>query len=142
LLNRILNKLTEEAGVDLVMTGGKHRRHNSDSLPSRSNSPAPAIKRARRIRESTSKSLRISDYEPVAQRVFALAVKSYKAFLSTEEGYPDKLQELTFAKQSWKVACKRAGIEMEHNEEIIKMVCHIICTTSISHVILDYPVLF
>ena len=81
-----------------------------------------AVKKARRVRDSNSKRLKIADYEPTARQIFALAVKAYKTQMSIVDGYPDKLEELTFAKQSWNEACEMAGIEIGHNEELIKMV--------------------
>jgi hypothetical protein len=78
----------------------------------------------RKIRESDSARGKMSDYEPAARKISAYAIKLYTGRVSTEDGYPDKMTELVWAKQAWNEACEHMGISMAYNHEIIKLVCH------------------
>ena len=102
------------------------KRTHTDS---QSRSPEPTGRKARKIRESDSARGKMSDYEPAARKISAYAIKLYTGRVSSEDGYPDKMTELIWAKQAWNDACEHMGISMAYNHEIIKLVGHDTCLT-------------
>ncbi|OBZ67923.1 hypothetical protein A0H81_12301 [Grifola frondosa] len=79
------------------------------------------IRKARKIQASVGKP-KAADYEEAAQEVLATAIKIFIGYLSTDNPYPDKMKELTYAKQAWSEACEWTGIQLESNTELIRMV--------------------
>ncbi|OBZ71020.1 hypothetical protein A0H81_09539 [Grifola frondosa] len=74
-----------------------------------------------KINESNGKP-KAADYEPTAQQVLRTVIKIHVGLLSTENPYPDRMQELVFAKQAWAEACEATKIYIEVNTELARMV--------------------
>ena len=66
----------------------------------------------------------VSDYEPDAQHILIQAILIYKALVSSKNAYPDKLTELTWAKQAWWEAADKLEIELAPNHECTKIVSY------------------
>ncbi|OBZ69791.1 hypothetical protein A0H81_10158 [Grifola frondosa] len=95
---------------------------DDDSRPSqRLHTDTIYIRKARKIQASVGKP-KAADYEEAAQEVLATAIKIFIGYLSTDNPYPDKMKELTYAKQAWSEACEWTGIQLESNTELIRMV--------------------
>jgi len=94
---------------------GKHPRPESPS-----HSPGP-IRKAIKLHSSRGRP-KASDYEHAAQEILSLAIKIYTSDLSSQNAYPDKMWELTSAKQAWIDACETCEIELGYNSELIKIV--------------------
>ncbi|OBZ72971.1 hypothetical protein A0H81_07163 [Grifola frondosa] len=90
------------------------------SMPS-SQEDVVYVRKARKIQASIGKP-KAADYEPAAQEVLAAAIKIFVGYLSTNHPYPDKMQELTFAKQAWTEACETTDIQLEVNSELTRMI--------------------
>jgi hypothetical protein len=101
--------------VMLSQGSGKHPRPESPS-----HSPGP-IRKARKLHSSRGRP-KASDYEHAAQEIISLAIKIYTSDLSSQNAYPDKMWELTSAKQAWIDACETCEIELGYNSKLIKIV--------------------
>lgn len=77
---------------------------------------------AQRIKELDGKP-KIGDYDSVTQEVHTLAVQVYKAHISSENAFPAKMDELRWAKDAWTHARCELDVDLQHNSELIKLVC-------------------
>lgn len=109
----------EEEDYDSDTPLAKHR-HIAGRVDADPRSEYP---KASRIREHVEgKRPRITDYEPDARHVLVQAVRIFKSLVSTENAYPDKLTELTWAKQAWWEAADDLEVELAPNRECVKIV--------------------
>ena len=62
------------------------------------------------------------DYEVAVQKVLSEAIPRYRGYLSTITPYPGPMEEMRWAKKSWKDACDECETWMALNDEITKLV--------------------
>lgn len=62
------------------------------------------------------------DYIRAVQEVLDYAVTLYKAKLTAENAYPDKLTERTWAKAAWKESARELDIPLKYHSTIIPLV--------------------
>jgi len=118
-------QLADEAGNELpscITQAPRRDQHKRRRSRSESHSPPRNIKKAKRIQEKTKSRAKVADYEAPVNEIMTYANKFYSALLSTEDGYPDRMTEMTWAKRSWNEGCKATKISLAHNEELVKMV--------------------
>ena len=60
--------------------------------------------------------------EPEAQHIIAKAIPIYKSLVSTQDAYPDKMKEMTWAKQAWWETADAFDIELAPNHECVRIV--------------------
>nr|VWO99054.1 Cytochrome P450 51 [Ganoderma boninense] len=64
--------------------------------------PHAGCRKATRVRErEEGKRPRVADYETDARHILLQAIPIFKSLVSSEDAYPDKLTEMTWAKQAW-----------------------------------------
>lgn len=106
-----------------------HASNDAASTSNDDNDPTPAAlqaayRKAERVAEPVTgrQRGRQGDYESLAQEVLKIAFVTYKSYVSSIEGYPDKLMEKTWAMQAWYQAAGKLDIELSPNAETIKIV--------------------
>ncbi|KIK32996.1 hypothetical protein CY34DRAFT_45547, partial [Suillus luteus UH-Slu-Lm8-n1] len=67
------------------------------------------------------------DYEDSVQQLINFAIADFRSWLASNHAYPDRVTQVSWAKESWKEGCKHYDIEMAFNNELIKMIT---CRTS------------
>jgi hypothetical protein len=77
--------------------------------------------RARKVVKSVGRP-RASDYAEEVQDVLNTAITYYKVDLLHFDPYPNRADELAWAKTSWSAANTECGIKIAHNAELVKMV--------------------
>src|ERR1700736_3962945 len=77
-------------------------------------------KRARKIIKSKGRP-KASDYADDVQDVLDSAITHYKVDLLRFDPYPDRSQELAWAKTSWGTANRVCDVKIAHNGKLIKM---------------------
>jgi hypothetical protein len=112
---------------------GDKRRHSHTGLTSQWRNPV-------KINLTTGVRPKARDYEAAVQTVLAEAIPLYRGFLSLVTPYPASMDELRWAKKSWKDACEKCETLMTPNNEIIKMVSAGCCRLSAAnqHVVLTF----
>ncbi|PIL28796.1 hypothetical protein GSI_08840 [Ganoderma sinense ZZ0214-1] len=107
----------DEYDSDTPLAKRRRPAHRADSDP-RSEYP-----KAARIHERIEgKRPRIADYEADAQHILVAAIRIFKSLVSTDNAYPDKLTELTWAKQAWWEAAEDLDIQLAPNRECVKII--------------------
>jgi hypothetical protein len=112
---------------------GDKRRHSHTGLTSQWRDPV-------KINLTTGVRPKARDYEAAVQTVLAEAIPLYHRFLSLVTPYPASMDELRWAKKSWKDACEKCETLMAPNNEIIKMVsagCWLLLAAN-QHVVLTF----
>ncbi|RDX43466.1 hypothetical protein OH76DRAFT_1298965, partial [Lentinus brumalis] len=62
------------------------------------------------------------DYEPPAQEILEHAITIFKTHIASENAYPDKLQEKTWAKAAWLRAARELGVKMKADTRAIELI--------------------
>jgi len=62
------------------------------------------------------------DYEVAVQKVLAEAIPLYRSYLSEDTPYPGPMEEIRWAKKSWRDACEECETWMASNDKIVKLV--------------------
>ena len=65
------------------------------------------------------------DLEIEAKEVLESAIKYYRSRIGALEPYPEPIQESLWAKEAWKEGCKINEVSIDHDPEILKLVCDI-----------------
>jgi hypothetical protein len=76
-----------------------------------------------KVHTTTGVKPRAHDYEVAVQKVLNRAILLYRGYLSTDSPYPSMMDEIRWAKKSWKDACEDCETRLGSNTEIIKLVC-------------------
>lgn len=84
--------------------------------------PAVPLRLPIKVHATTGAKPRAGDYEVAVQTLLAEAIPLYRGYLSTETPYPGPMEEMRWAKRSWKDSCEECDIHMTFNGEIIKLV--------------------
>jgi len=71
------------------------------------------------------------DYEVAVQKVLSEAIPRYRGYLSMVTPYPGSMDEIRWAKKSWKDGCDECETWMESNNEIIRLVSARLLTISL-----------
>lgn len=109
----------------------EHREHheNNASSPNCSNKcscshmgPAVQLHKPIKVHATMGAKPKAGDYKVAVQTVLAEVIPLYCGFLSTETPYPGPMEEIRWAKKSWKDSCKECDVQMAFNSEIIKLV--------------------
>ena len=75
-----------------------------------------------KVHATTGAKPKAGDYEVAVQNILAEAIPRYRGYLSTDTPYPGPMEEMRWAKKSWKEGCDECDIQMAFNGEIIKLV--------------------
>lgn len=62
------------------------------------------------------------DYEVAVQQLIKFAIGDFRGWLASQYAYPDRMTQVSWAKEAWKEACVSLDIEIGFNGEIIQMV--------------------
>ncbi|CDO77808.1 hypothetical protein BN946_scf184534.g3 [Trametes cinnabarina] len=65
---------------------------------------------------------RKGDYEPEAQEILCEAVVLFKSYVCSQDAYPNKLTEKTWAVEAWQCAAAMLSIQMAPDHEILTVV--------------------
>jgi hypothetical protein len=83
---------------------------------------AGPLRKPVKVHATTGSKPKAGDYEVAVQNIIAEAICHYRGYLSTETPYPGPMEEMRWAKKSWKDGCDECDIQMAFNSEIIKLV--------------------
>jgi hypothetical protein len=117
-------------------SGGSGKRQRSESSSTGAEIGLP-VRKAQRIR-GVGKRARQGDYDQPERGIIDLSLKLFAARLCTDDAYPEKLFELTWAKLCWIKACNTIGVNIEHTDEIIKIVSDVSSSLHMLMIYLDY----
>ncbi|KAG1788446.1 uncharacterized protein HD556DRAFT_1312036 [Suillus plorans] len=67
------------------------------------------------------------DYKVAVQQLIKFAIGDFHGWLASEHAYPDRMTQVSWAKEAWKEACVSLDIEIGFNGKIIQMIT---CRTS------------
>lgn len=112
------NNDTTDDNTDSPLRGNKRYRSHDDDEEDGSNKPP---RKAVKIQPSQGKP-KAADYEPSVRTIFGVAWPLYRGRLAIDDGMPDAMLELTWAKAAWNDACKKCDTFIAYNAEILKMV--------------------
>lgn len=84
--------------------------------------PAVQLHKPIKVHTTTGAKPKAGDYEVTVQTILAEAIPFYHGYLSTETPYPGPMEEMRWAKKSWKDSCEECDMQMAFNSEIIKLV--------------------
>jgi hypothetical protein len=112
------NDLGESPTREFVRPVTHHKRPRSDSLDSNNDGK---YEKARKVVRSSGRP-KASDYAQEVQDVLNTGITYYKVDLLRFDPYPDRVDELAWAKASWSTANTDCDVKIAHNTELIKMV--------------------
>jgi Domain of unknown function (DUF6532) len=107
----------DERQRELVVLPRKRRDRSIDSSDTESCHPL----KAKRI-GATQGRPKAKDFSPEVQEVIGVAIKHYRARLSTEDPYPDLAKEAQWTKISWQAACDDTELDIAHSAEALAVV--------------------
>ena len=84
--------------------------------------PAVQLHKPIKVHTTTGAKPKAGDYEVTVQTILAEVIPLYRGYLSTETPYPGPMEEMRWAKKSWKDSCEECDMQMAFNSEIIKLV--------------------
>ena len=106
----------QDEGYDTVSPSCGEKRSHSHITS------AGQLRKPVKVHATTGSKPKAGDYEVAVQNIIAEAICHYRGYLSTETPYPGPMEEMRWAKKSWKDGCDECDIQMAFNSEIIKLV--------------------
>jgi hypothetical protein len=101
-----------------------------DKRPHSSTVPAHVWHKPIKVHVTTGMKPKAGDYEVAVQKVLSEAITLYRGYLSMVTPYPGPMEELRWAKRSWKDGCEECETQIAPNDKIIKLVsAHANCQT-------------
>lgn len=104
-----------------VETDG-HSSLNYSDKPTYSLTGSDQWRKPVKVHPTTGVKPKAGDYEVVVQKVLGRAIPRYRGYLSTYTPYPSAMEEIRWAKKSWKDGCEDCDVQVAPNSEIIKLV--------------------
>jgi hypothetical protein len=115
-----------EQGQDGGPDGTNLSRSPSPSAgEKRSHSPSGAEYQWRKpvkVHATTGAKPKAGDYEVAVQKILGEAIALFRGYLSNNTPYPNTMEELRWAKKSWKDSCGECEARILYNPELIKLV--------------------
>ncbi|KAF9237172.1 hypothetical protein BU15DRAFT_33072, partial [Melanogaster broomeanus] len=62
------------------------------------------------------------DYEVAIQEILKIAVGLFHSRLTAENAYPDRITQVSWAKEAWAEACKECKAQINFNNEVIQLI--------------------
>jgi hypothetical protein len=112
-LNDFENEL-EEWEDDEISPGCGHKRPRTGS--------AHSWRKPVKVHVTTGMKPKAGDYEIAVKKVLSEAIPRYRGYLSMSAPYPGPMEEMRWAKKSWKSGCEECLTRMAPNNEIITLV--------------------
>ncbi|KAG2138322.1 hypothetical protein DEU56DRAFT_736455 [Suillus clintonianus] len=94
----------------------KRARHENQSSPHPRDQRLP-----RKVRDSKGR-VAAHDYEDAVQQLIKHAIGDFRSRLASVDAYPDRVTQVSWAKDAWKEACEYHETEMAFNNDIIQMI--------------------
>jgi Domain of unknown function (DUF6532) len=98
----------------------------SDKRKSPPSTPAPSttvtIKKTKLTSGGSRGRVKASDFDSITKAVLEDAISYYRTQISTVYGYPDRIQDRDWAAAAWVKACKDRGLQIEFDDDILKLV--------------------
>jgi hypothetical protein len=122
-LNIFVNQLEEwEEAADGEDNSTSGSPSCGDKRPRSSTVPARLWRKPIKVYVTTGAKPKAGDYEVAVQKVLGEAIPLYRGYLSVVTPYPGPMEEMRWAKRSWKDGCEECETRMAPNDEIIKLV--------------------
>jgi hypothetical protein len=61
------------------------------------------------------------DYEVAVQEILKIAIGLFRSRLTAENAYPDRISQVSWAKEAWVEACKECEAQINFNNEVIQL---------------------
>lgn len=123
----------DEQQRELVVLPRKRRDRSIDLSDTESCRPL----KAKRI-GATQGRPKAKDFSPEVQEVISIAIKHYRARLSTEDPYPDLAKESKWTKLCWEAGCRGAELDIAHTTEALTVVSNSIYSMIPSNSMTDW----
>ncbi|KIK79384.1 hypothetical protein PAXRUDRAFT_36458 [Paxillus rubicundulus Ve08.2h10] len=62
------------------------------------------------------------DYEVAVQEILKIAIGLFRSCLTVENAYPDRISQVSWAKEAWVEACKECEAQINYNNEVIQLI--------------------
>ena len=122
-VNIFVNQLEEwEEAADVEDNSSSGSPRCGDKRPHSSTVPARQWRKPVKVHVTTGAKPKAGDYEVAVQKVLGEAIPLYRGYLSVVNPYPGLMEEMRWAKRSWKDGCEECETRMQPNDEIIKLV--------------------
>jgi hypothetical protein len=122
-LNIFVNQLEEwEEAADSEDNSTSGSPSCGDKRPRSSTVPARLWRKPIKVHVTTGAKPKAGDYEVAVQKVLGEAIPLYCGYLSVVTPYPGPMEEMRWAKRSWKDGCEECETRMAPNDKIIKLV--------------------
>ncbi|KAG1852580.1 hypothetical protein C8R48DRAFT_777403 [Suillus tomentosus] len=83
----------------------------------------------RKVRDSKGR-VAAHDYEDAVQQLIKYVIGDFRSRLASDYAYPDRVTQVSWAKEAWKEACKYHETDMAFNNDIIQMITR--CTSHLT----------
>ncbi|KAG6375837.1 hypothetical protein JVT61DRAFT_2696 [Boletus reticuloceps] len=107
---------------DASLDNGEHgRKHAQTSIDSSNDQDPDALCHPQKIRATTGR-VAAKDYEVAVREILKVAIGRFRSRLTAENAYPDRIEQVKWAKEAWTEGCKVCDTQINFNNEIIQLV--------------------
>ncbi|KAG6376542.1 hypothetical protein JVT61DRAFT_2537 [Boletus reticuloceps] len=107
---------------DASLDNGEHgRKHAQTSVDSSNDQDPDALRHPQKIRATTGR-VAAKDYEVAVREILKVAIGRFRSRLTAENAYPDRIEQVKWAKEAWTEGCKVCDTQINFNNEIIQLV--------------------
>ncbi|KAG1755303.1 hypothetical protein EDD22DRAFT_957396 [Suillus occidentalis] len=117
---------------DEEFDGPRNRKRQRTTEDFSEDSPSPQQYEPRlpcKVRKSKGR-IAARDYEVAVQQLIKFAIADFRVHLASQYAYPDRMMQVSWAKEAWSNACTSHEIEIGFNGEIIQMITR--CTSHLT----------
>lgn len=124
---------------DEEFDGPRNRKRQRTTEDFSEDSPSPQQYELRlpcKVRKSKGR-IAARDYEVAVQQLIKFAIADFRVHLASQYAYPDRMMQVSWAKEAWSNACMSHEIEIGFNGEIIQMVRNLSLLFQLSNILLE-----
>ncbi|KAF8126608.1 hypothetical protein EV363DRAFT_1452971 [Boletus edulis] len=116
---------------DARLDNGEHgQKRARTSLVSSHDQDPDGLRHPQKIRATTGR-VAAKDYEVAVREILKVAIGRFRSRLTAENAYPDRIEQVKWAKEAWAEGCKVCDTQINFNNEIIQLV-RVSCRLSVA----------
>ncbi|KAF8122192.1 hypothetical protein EV363DRAFT_1183461 [Boletus edulis] len=107
---------------DASLDNGEHgQKHARTSVVSSHDQDPDGLRHPQKIRATTGR-VAAKDYEVAVREILKVAIGRFRSRLTAENAYPDRIEQVKWAKEAWAEGCKVCDTQINFNNEIIQLI--------------------
>ncbi|KAF8415943.1 hypothetical protein L210DRAFT_3430169 [Boletus edulis BED1] len=107
---------------DASLDNGEHgQKRARTSVVSSHDQDPDGLRHPQKIRATTGR-VAAKDYEVAVREILKVAIGRFRSRLTAENAYPDRIEQVKWAKEAWAEGCKVCDTQINFNNEIIQLI--------------------